>query len=429
MSVLKILQEVAAASGKAKQKVLEKHKSNKELKATIFAAYDPRHSFYVRKVLPYQGTKRPSKTLTQALEFLHKELAERKITGDAALNKLKSFMNELSLEDAEVVELVLKRDLRMGCGGSTACKVWGDDFLFEWPVMLCAQEQFMDRIVYPAYIQLKADGMRINAVVVGDTVEYRSRSGEKVQINCPRFDDNFIEMAKGEDIVFDGELLVRDENDKILDRKTSNGIGNSAIRGSITEDEISMMFFKLWDCIPFDVFTGKKPSDRAYWVRLADLEARLRLSDTQVCEILETQEVKSEKEAYVIAHRYMAAGEEGAVLKNRNGLWQNKRVKDAVKMKRLETADLLCIGWEEGDGKYKGKIGALTVTDGSKTMETNVGTGLDDAERGADPDTYVGKIIEVGYEYVIQAKGAEKRRLYTPRFICVRHDKHKPDTL
>lgn len=94
-------------------------------------------------------------------------------------------------------------------------------------------------------------------------------------------------------------------------------------------------------------------------------------------------------------------------------------------MKATDTADLLCVGYNEGIGKYEGMIGSLIcegMIDG-KLIIVNVGSGLNDNDRQRDPHKYIGKTIEVAYNKVIQDSKTYQYSLFLPRFLQVRSDK------
>ena len=76
----------------------------------------------------------------------------------------------------------------------------------------------------------KIDGLRCNVVVKGDTVTFYSRNGKTFDL-LGNLEKEFIDAAKGADVVFDGELLVS-ENGVELDRQTGNGILNSLYKYS-----------------------------------------------------------------------------------------------------------------------------------------------------------------------------------------------------
>lgn len=123
------------------------------------------------------------------------------------------------------------------------------------------------------------------------------------------------------------------------------------------------------------------------------------------------------REAKIFAKNLVNDGWEGVMCVNANSYYvRGKRVNNSVKLKFRKTADLLCIGFEDGEGKYEGMIGALILKD-SKNRIVNVGSGLDDYQRtNSQKVNYLGKVIEIEYEQIIDT-------YIQPTFICVRDEK------
>lgn len=118
-------------------------------------------------------------------------------------------------------------------------------------------------------------------------------------------------------------------------------------------------------------------------------------------------------EAKVFAKKLVAEGWEGIMCVSPHSYYvAGKRVNSSVKIKFRKTADLLCVGIEDGEGKYEGMIGALILKD-SKGRTVNVGSGLDDSQRVGD---YIGKVIEIEYEQIMDT-------YIQPTFIRIRDDK------
>ena len=100
--------------------------------------------------------------------------------------------------------------------------------------------------------------------------------------------------------------------------------------------------------------------------------------------------------------------------------------------KKIKTIDMTVIDFEDGLGKYDGKIGALKavcITDDGKVIRTKVSRGLSDEQRtewALDFSKICGKIVEVSYFSIGQSaaqKGGFEYSLRFPRFISVRTDK------
>ena len=120
------------------------------------------------------------------------------------------------------------------------------------------------------------------------------------------------------------------------------------------------------------------------------------------------------------ARSYAKQGDEGVYLKHStHEQLPGKRVNNAIKIKNRLTADLLCIDIIGGDGKYQNMIGSLVLQD-SKGRVVSVGSGLSDNERNMPYDTFINKVIEIGYEQVIDT-------YIQPTYIRIREDKVEID--
>jgi len=125
-------------------------------------------------------------------------------------------------------------------------------------------------------------------------------------------------------------------------------------------------------------------------------------------------------DAKLVAKNLVKQGWEGLMCVEPNSYYAiGKRGNYIVKLKYRKTADLLCIGVTEGEGKYQGMIGALVLQD-SKGRVVSVGSGLADIDRLVSDRRYIGKIIEIEYEQIIDT-------YIQPTFTCIRDDKHKSD--
>ena len=125
-------------------------------------------------------------------------------------------------------------------------------------------------------------------------------------------------------------------------------------------------------------------------------------------------------------------GGEGIMINLGDRTYQHKRTDGLLKMKKVQTMDMLVINTEYGSGKYEGQVGALLcqiTTDDGKVISCNVGTGLSDEQRldwAIHPENIVGKIVEIGYFSLSQSSDARGSRFYSlrfPRLKGVRNDK------
>jgi ATP-dependent DNA ligase len=292
-------------------------------------------------------------------------------------------------------------------------------------------QKLVNKIELPALVQLKLDGMRFNAIVKGDTVEFRSRNGKELNIPNQSFSIPFIKMAEtyGQDMVFDGELLIADFDGKPVNRQTGNGILSKAIKGTMSETEASNVRATLWDVIPYTSFT-KGEDNTPYKDRMSKLENAITyVNDTfrqfrHYINLAWTQEVATLYHAHSIFEKFLSDGQEGIILKSKTGIWEDKRSKEQVKFKGELECDLIIVDWEEGTGKNKGRLGALVCESSDGVIRVNVGSGYSDEQRGDYTfSKVVGKIATVRYNARIKERSGETESLFLPRFIELREDK------
>jgi hypothetical protein len=437
MSVYKILEQLRATSSRnEKEAILKKNAKNDVLKRVFFLALDPYTQFYQRKIPKYKRNKQPSIALGYALGEL-KTLSSRQKTGNEAIDFLADLLSNLDSDDAKVLECVIQKDPDCGVQASTVNKVW-EDLIHEYPCMLASgyDQKLIDKVKFPALVQLKMDGMRFNAIVDANnkSVEYRSRNGKEVAVNNDSLDAAFLEMAKNigmANVVFDGELIVVDEKGKLLDRKTGNGILNKAVKGTISDDERAQVRATIWDVIPLQYFREGK-CDVDYETRLGTVVTaidNLGGNLKHLVSVVETAIANSLREAQKLFETYHAAGQEGIILKTRDGIWEDKRAKHQIKFKGELECDLLCVGWEEGTGKNKGKLGALVLQSSDAKINVSVGTGLTDEMRSTlTPKKVKGKIVTVKYNARISSKNKDEDSLFLPVFLEIREDKTTADS-
>ncbi len=290
----------------------------------------------------------------------------------------------------------------------------------KFPVMLASPNKLIDRINFPAIAQHKMDGMRALIVMKGegDVVVY-SRNGKVME----GLGEHFKPMTNHNNMVYDGELTIIKDG-KELDRKTGNGILHKSVVGTISSEEIKDIVITLWDIIPLDAWESGKDSTE-YHARLSELRA---IPKSKLHRIVEGKEVNDMKEAKALFKEVLKSGGEGIILKNLDHAWEAKRSTQIVKMKEILEIDLKVTGWQEGTGKYAGKMGALECQNKDGSIVVSVGTGFVDEHRDSFTKDYsVGKIITVQYNAVIDRKSDDIKSLFLPVFVEFRPDKEVAD--
>ena len=399
-----------------KIEMLKEHKDDALLKEIVRLTLDPFTNFYIRKIPRYHTTF-GTLSLSDAVDSL-KNLSNRVYTGNAAIAWLMDTLELLRSFDARVIECIINRDLACGVSIGIANKVW-PKLISKYPVMLCSTrtDKLVNAITFPAIVQKKEDGMRFNAIVVNGKVTLVSKTGRELFIEN-NFDFLFNKMADGQNVVYDGELLVVDENRVALDRKTGNGILSKAIKEPVVlYDRCNAI---LWDRIPHDDFIKGKCTV-PYKDRFETLEGEVDRANFLGVSVVSTSyayDIASVERAF---RRHVEEGFEGIILKDRNSIWEPKRSTKLIKFKGENECDLRCIDVVDGKGR------SLTCQSEDGLLVVGVGV-LAEVQENLDPKEFLDKIITVKYNARIENK-AGKQSLFLPVFVEVRTDKDVADSL
>jgi DNA ligase-1 len=207
------------------------------------------------------------------------------------------------------------------------------------------------------------------------------------------------------------------------DRTKVSGMINSARSGTkINEDILVFNAFDLLSLYEFESCSCASP----YCDRLINLRSLLGvLPNTAPIKLAETYIIRTPEKVQELYADMISKNQEGLILKSPSHFYSFKRSPDWAKLKEVKTADLLCVDFEFGEGKYDGMIGALVcegLVEGKKIL-VRVGSGLTDADRLAHPSDYLAHTIELKYNSVIQDSRTKQWSLFLPRFVQVRFDK------
>ena len=159
----------------------------------------------------------------------------------------------------------------------------------------------------------------------------------------------------------------------------------------------------------------------------AEFEARQRFLGDLVAQtsppfasLLEQQQCRDADHLRAELERVEALGGEGLMLRQPGSKYEAGRSSTLLKVKTFRTDDAVVIGHQPGEGKHKGRLGALIARTGDG-KEFRVGTGLSDAERGSPPA--IGSIITFKYQELTET-GVPR----FPSYVGLRRDAAGPST-
>lgn len=432
MNTLHMLNTIENTSSKnEKISLLKKYEGIQPFTNAVIYALHPFYNFYMKKIPEYE-TKDTAMTLEDAISWLVDKISTRELSGNAAKDAVSQVLSILTPDDAEVLCRVIRKDLRCGFSETSVNKAWVNNQIPIFPCLKAKENSTANlaKIKFPAYSQLKADGMRSNFICSKNRVTGYSRNGKELHLHGV-FDSDILILSEGEDCVFDGELVVLDEDGNILPRKKGNGILNKAIHGTMSDEEASRVRLRVWDYIDLATFYACAGTTR-YDSRFNKIIDKVNRLSPALCSIIEYKIVNSMDEAIEHFEEELANGNEGIILKNMKGVWENKRSPDLVKMKAEKECDLRVVGWNYGEAgkKWEHTVGSLKCESEDGKVSVNV-TGMSDSLRKElyeNITTYVDKIVTIRYNERICSDNKETSSLFLPRIVEFRHDKNDANT-
>jgi len=426
MNIKKIIDELNIENGsKYKLSTLINYEDDHLLKLVLGMTYDKvRYTYGVTmKNVVFPNTFSGNLSLASGLRMLTEELCTRNTTGNKAIKLVEETLTDMEADDAWVLAKVLDRDLKINMGRSSINKVH-KNLIIKPPYMRCGlyNSTTIGKISFPAFLQLKADGIFQAVTVINKEVIFTSRSGEEREF--PLLKKQFSNLTDG---VYIGEILIRDTKN----RAEANGLINS------DSPPHERVYMQLWDYVTLDEYSRPKDKEKKipYQYRLAKLKININKNKNKPknIEIIPTHKVQNIKEALEIVSDWMTAGFEGGVIKDSGNIFIDHTSPTQLKIKLVIDADVRCTGFYEGKrGTKRVKtFGGITFkTDDSKVEGRTSGfTDKQLKDFNARREELIGKIFAIQFNDLTRARNSATYALSHPRFLEFREDKSETDTL
>ena len=256
-------------------------------------------------------------------------------------------------------------------------------------------------IVFPCYVQPKLDGLRCICYMVPNgssnepAVVAQSRTGayfESVEHICAELRPI---LLKNPGLILDGELYTTDipfeELAGLIKRKKTSdaNVNRQCIKYHI-----------------YDVVVDGDYSERHDRI----VGAIPKPDECHHLEVVHTQLIHTVGEFKQAFGEYVAAGYEGIMLRNVNGMYrQNYRSHDLQKYKEFVESEYQIVGFKEADGRDKGTVVWVCATAEKREFSVRPrGTQEQRRQWFQDGHTHVGKLLTVIYQ--------ELSELNVPRF-------------
>lgn len=252
-------------------------------------------------------------------------------------------------------------------------------------------------------VQNKFNGNRAVATASGMEVLLKTRKGE-LWVSVPHINaDLKTFFSKYPNAVLDGELFATslvaalNELSKIVRREKD-----------FTPEQIArsekLVRFWVYDGYNFDPADGSdaEPSDEsvAYEIRKAWIDKNLPKFAKYFCHV-ETTECHSFEEVKKVYEGYVAAGQEGAIIRIKGSAYEHTRSSNLLKWKPEHDSEGLVKKLHEGTGNWSGAIKTATIEWNGKTFDaTFTGTYEQGVERMKHPEEFLNKMVTFKYNDV-----------------------------
>jgi len=411
-----------------KKLLLKKYADFVEWKEYLKLSLSPQFSFNVKKIPKVKKDLFSDQYEWDDIILTLRSFSEKSGLSDQEKNKLGEMCDTPLRHD--LISRLVKKNLKCGISTKLVNSVYPD--LIEMvPYQRCSLIENLDRIKFPARLEMKEDGQFAYAIIK-DTIKFVTRTGKLIPITNESVLEELQDLYKlyDESIVLVGELRMKDSSGAYLDRKTSNGLFNSLAQGSDIPQE--NIHYIIWDILFYHEYL-KKQCKRPLQNRVHDLKELKIFSHLH--RIIGSK-VNSIEEVYEITEEWMTEGEEGSVLKDYSSTWKDHTCPLWIKIKAEKECELRITGWEyaEEGSKYDEMMGAVICESEEGKLKVRV-SGFNDKERLWNWDEHIGKIITVKFNEIIDSKSKKEASLFLPRvskkkgtFVEFRHDKNKADT-
>ena len=404
-----------------KIEILKRHADNVLLKDMLNVAFNPLITTNIaeKKISknvryfsdnPIEfNTDVPDASIFNLMEYVKSENCTGK---DCDIYWINEFLSNYSEEEIEIMKAVVTKKLSIGMSIKNINKAIPGFFTIISPMLAYdfAKYSNLDR---EYCVTLKLDGYRLLVKCDDDGIRGYSRSGIEEEFLNEFFKK--LELPKG--YYYDGELLSSSQIGSSMDRFRET----ATILREKRETNPELITFNIFDMIPIEEIENEECTEQ-YSKRRTRLESSVKDNKYQrVIPVLMTSKI--EAGLFDLLEKVVEGGEEGLMLNWIDGVYENKRSKNLLKMKMFKEVDLRCVGINEGRGKYKGTLGSIDVSYKGNIVSV---PSMSDELRNYywnNPSEILGKIVSVKYfEESMNKNGDISLRL--PSFKTVRLDKN-----
>jgi ATP dependent DNA ligase domain len=436
MELLQKLETLQETTGKkAKSTYITENKTDKLFIKVLEFLYNPfKVSGISTKKLNKDVDKIPN---TMNLSELLDYLTAHNTGTDYDIGIIKYFLDKH--DNNTILSQLISKTLTLGVSGKSINDALGESLVPTFDVQLAfpydktitstSTKRQIDRYDDDdlLYVTQKLDGFR-GLTTYKTKIQTYSRKGQLIDgLDELHQDIENVIHASGlldmfpNGFAIDGELLLKNEDNLTSDalfRATTKELRKNGKKQNIT--------YNIFDILPLDEFYYKDASTQMYKERRAILDTIQSGQFTQVVPVLD---VITKNDIPKWSNYASDQGWEGIMLNYANGYYRTKRSAELLKVKKMHTADLEIVGFNQAiDGKNAGQLQSINVKLDDENV-VQVGSGLTEELRleiWNNQDKYLGAMVEIQYFELSENQNGGKS-LRFPVFKDFRFDKTPDD--
>ena len=436
MELLQKLETLQETTGKkAKSTYITENKTDKLFIKVLEFLYNPfKVSGISTKKLNKDVDKIPN---TMNLSELLDYLTAHNTGTDYDIGIIKYFLD--THDNNTILSQLISKTLTLGVSGKSINDALGESLVPTFDVQLAfpydktitstSTKRQIDRYDDDdlLYVTQKLDGFR-GLTTYKTKIQTYSRKGQLIDgLDELHQDIENVIQASGlldmfpNGFAIDGELLLKNEDNPTSDalfRATTKELRKNGKKQNIT--------YNIFDILPLDEFYYKDASTQMYKERRAILDTIQSGQFTQVVPVLD---VITKHDIPKWSNYASDQGWEGIMLNYANGYYRTKRSAELLKVKKMHTADLEIVGFNQAiDGKNAGQLQSINVKLDDENI-VQVGSGLTEELRleiWNNQDKYLGAMVEIQYFELSENQNGGKS-LRFPVFKDFRFDKTPDD--
>jgi DNA ligase-1 len=450
MNFADVLKTCEQASGAGSKKVIKEAlgRFDATSRRLMYYLFNPFYTFGVKKYdqpICHTVNENDLDTAINELFLTLDQLRNRELTGNAARNAVTDILELFTEDTAKYIARVIDKDPQAGFSNETYNKVWPDDPVPIFSVMLADKlavteteaddggDDF-DQIVYPIWSDVKYDGERNLCIVKETDITYLSRSGLEAEHMYGLFDEELIKIRAhlGYDFVMDGERMAASYIDTINAKKSGaeGEVGKKAMRFRV----FFMMSLDNWNA---QQCATTMRQNRANLTAIFAACECVKLTQTVGREVVDHDDMMSHlDEVTKPGYDGQKKGHEGLILKQYEALYSWDRSMSWCKVKKFYEVDVRIMTYEMGRKSLSHTIGRVNYVgflEDGRRVEGGVGSGLRLKSRNdgaptrdellANWEKYEGTTMVLKYQEVSKAKDKQVLSLRFPTVFRFRDDK------